>query len=466
MFTTWQRRLRRGGRQRSLAHIGIEGAVVAGMFAFTELWLVHLLVRRLGGTDTEVAMLNILPMAAIAVLGVFAGPLITLLGGNRRALLWCCVLQCVGLAGLYPAIHAPQADWAVPLAVGCGCLIGAVGAFGGPAWTSLLADLVPDRLRGRFLGGRFRIFMGCKLALSAGYAGILALLPAETTSLGLDLILGLAVLSRGISTMICAKLGDTPRSSAVRPSSRLLGFARDLRGDLRLLATGAMGRWNLCYGLVLFGVHLAGPFFSTYLLRPEAEGGLAQGPIGYWGLLQTSHYTRLLVLPAVGILIDRLGPLTTLRVALVGICIVPVIWGLSAQSWLIVVTEIGSGLFWCMAECSIAVLLLGCHDDPAVRARLVAWTIVVGSVATIVGNLLGERILAILPGWTGSPYRDLFLLSALARMPGALLALFLLPAIGIWHRAGRQRLRRALAEVPPPLGMARGLLRFLRGPEG
>ena len=61
------------------------------MFAFTELWLVHLLVRRLGGTDTEVAMLNILPMAAIAVLGVFAGPLITLLGGI--------VGPCYGAAG-------------------------------------------------------------------------------------------------------------------------------------------------------------------------------------------------------------------------------------------------------------------------------------------------------------------------------------------------------------------------------
>ena len=302
--------------------------------------------------------------------------------------------------------------------------------------------------------------------MSAGYAGILALLPAETTSLGLDLILGLAVLSRGISTMICAKLGDTPRSSAVRPSSRLLGFARDLRGDLRLLATGRDGALEplLWPGPVRCP---SGWTFLQYLsAAPGGRGRAGAGSHRVLGSAATSHYTRLLVLPAVGILIDRLGPLTTLRVALVGICIVPVIWGLSAQSWLIVVTEIGSGLFWCMAECSIAVLLLGCHDDPAVRARLVAWTIVVGSVATIVGNLLGERILAILPGWTGSPYRDLFLLSALARMPGALLALFLLPAIGIWHRAGRQRLRRALAEVPPPLGMARGLLRFLRGPEG
>ena len=165
-------------------------------------------------------------------------------------------------------------------------------------------------------------------------------------------------------------------------------------------------------------------------------------------------------------ILETLSLATTLRMALAGICIVPVIWGLSAEPWLIVLTEVGSGIFWCMAECSIAVLLLACHADPAVRARLVAWTIVVGSLATIVGNVLGERILALLPGWTGSPYRDLFLLSAIARVPGAVLALFLLPAIGIWRRSGRQRLRRALAEVPPPLGMARGLLRFLRGPEG
>jgi len=59
-----------------------------------------------------------------------------------------------------------------------------------------------------------------------------------------------------------------------------------------------------------------------------------------------------------------------------------------------------------------------------------------------------------------------FLLSALARVPAVILAWRLLPGLALHSRDGRARFKAALAAVPPPIIVQRGLGRFLRRPEG
>ncbi|MDA3959188.1 MAG: hypothetical protein PF961_00225 [Planctomycetota bacterium] len=133
---------------------------------------------------------------------------------------------------------------------------------------------------------------------------------------------------------------------------------------------------------------------------------------------------------------------------------------------LIIVAEIASGLAWCTAECAIAILLFGCHHNPNTRARLIALHQSISSLIVMACSMLGAAILVLMPAWTGSTYRDLFQLSGLLRIPGVILALMMLPSLKLLTKPGRTRLRQALAQVPPPTILGRGLLRFMRRPEG
>jgi len=468
MFTSWRRQLRRGVRQNSLAWAGLEGVVVAGMFAFTEIWLVHLLVTGLGASDFQVGLLATLPMAAMALIGPFTGVIIDFMGGNRSALVWCCSLQSFALTLLLPCLWATDQSWAVPLAIFAATLIGGVGAFGGPAWMALLGTLIPRPIRGRWIGGRLRWFLGTKLLIAGLFSLVMETWPVQQGPWGMVALIIVACGSRVWSSTLNARLKEMPQRTANRQEAAgcSISYWSVLKEDIRTLIHGPMGPWTLSYCIFLIGVHASAPYFAPYLLRGTDEGGLAMSSLGYVMILQISQIVRLLALPIIGIMVDRLGPLSTLRACLIVICGIPVVWGISPHLSVIALAEVASGMAWCTAECSIAVLLFNCHENPATRGRLVALHQSLCCVIVMVSSLLGAWLLELMPAVTGSIYRDLFILSGLIRFPGAILAFILLPSMQLAHPAGRIRFRQALAEVPSPMILTRGLGRFLRRPEG
>jgi MFS family permease len=455
-----------GIRRSALRIASGEAVVVAGMFALTEFWLVPIAVLRLQAQSMDIALLTALPFLAMALVGPVVGAAIAALGGNRRALVITCLVQSLCIAGLLPSVLTPQAAWAWPVYLGLVVTLTLAGAIGGPAWMGLLGDLLPRRVAGRYTSRRLRGFLAAKLMLAAVYAGTLHLWPVADRATGVVVIIILAACSRLIATILNARLpvlSPDPPATFVAPQPALSG---GWSSSWQRFRHSPLLGWTTTWVLVMGGASLAGPFFAPYMVRPVAEGGLGLEPLAYSLLIQTSQAARLLFLPLVGVLVDRLGPAAVLRTSLGGIVLVPGLWAMARSLPVLMAVEVLSGLVWCMAECALTVLLFGCHTDPRQRTQIIAWHQAATSLVIVGASLLGGWLLPYLPGWTGSPWQDLFLLSLIARLPAALLAWRLLPGLQLHLPAGRQRFRSAIAAVPPPITLHRGLLRFLRRPEG
>jgi MFS family permease len=456
-----------------LAIAVIEGTVVAAMLSFVESFIVPIMQVRLGATPSQIGILTIVPLMMTVVIGMFLGSVIRFLGGNKRAVVIHAVVQAVLIAGLSLPLHHAGEPWAVPVGLGLAVAIALAGSVGGPAWTSWMGGLVPRRIQSRYLAHRSRLVILVKLAFAFAFAEILDLLPAELGPWGLQIIIVVAVISRLLSTWLIWLQHEptvTRRRLVATDSHSQGGFPTFLRTMTRT----DLGRWTLVWAVLHFGVMLAGPYFAAYMLSQLPRGlGLSPGWT-YVLLIQMAVLVRLLAYPLAGRLVDLFGPAAMLRVAVTGITLIPLMWAFTTTIPLLLLTEVLSGLCWCIAEISVGVLLFTCHRDPQQRSRLIGYHQSVVNAVAALGAILGSLLLArdlastesTLPLLGGSDFHTLFLLSALLRLPAVILAIRLLPSMRSLGPEESAGLWRLIPGTDLVLTMSRGLMGFFRRPEG
>ena len=464
----------RGQIREGLREGVLEALVVGGMFAVTETWLVPLMVQVLGATAAIIGFLTIIPQLAGIGLGPWTQTVIAWLGGNKRASLMVCVAQIVCLALLSLPLHVPDASWSIPMAMILIIAFGITGAIGGPAWVAWMGGLIPRSLQGRYTGRRNRVFHVSRLVCAAAFAGIAHLLPLGDSPWGMQLILATAVLSRLASVWYQSRQPELPpRPSLAGPGSqRLAPQHGGFLGFVRSMPSTDLGRWTLVWAMLHFGVMIAGPFFSPYMLAATSAGGLGLdgSPFLYTSLIYVSTIARLVTYPAAGKLVDLHGPAAVLRVAVVIITIIPLGWLLTTNLWVIVAFEILSGIGWALAEIAVGPLLFSCHRDPQQRAILIGWHQSVVMSAIVLGSGIGTFLIGSswLPALTGSTFHTVFLISMLARIPAVILGLRLLPKLRDLpsDRDGHGELWRLIPGAGLTVTVGRGLGGFFRRTEG
>jgi len=467
MRRNWLHRLKKGPVARGLTLAALEGAVVGGMFAFVEAWMVPLLKVRLHTSDQLIGLLTVAPMLSATLLGPIAQPIIARLGGNKRTVTITCIIQVIAILGLSIPLHLAGAPWAMWAGLSCAMLVNAVGAVGGPAWMAWMGGMIPRSIRGRFTSNRAQIHHAARIAFALLFMGIMSRWTAAETWVGLQILIVIAVLSRIASTWLVVRSPEMPnRVVATTSSTSKLAQqeARDFATFMKSIHRSSLGRWTLVWAALHFGVMLAGPYFLVYWLETIERGGLglADDPLRYTILVYTSAAIRLAVYPLVGRLVDHFGPTAMLRFAVAGIALVPMGWALTTSFPLLILTEMVSGFSWCIAECSVGVLLFSCSNDGAERARFIGYHQTVCALVIVVATLLGGQLLVLLPEFNGSHFRCLFLVSTALRLPAVLLALRWLPPL---H--GGQNLRGVWRLVPglsPTITLSRGVMRTWRRP--
>lgn len=454
----------------------IEGVVVAAMLAFAESFIVPVLQVRLHATPSQIGLLTIIPLLGTVFTGIVLGRIIRLLGGNKRAVVLHAVVQALMIAGMSVPLHNPHADWAVPVGIMLAVSIALAGSIGGPAWINWMGALVPRRVQSRYLAYRSRVVILVKLGFACLFAQVLHLLPAEAGPWGLQILIVLAVISRVLSTWLIHIQHEPP----ARPASAVVGTDRHHRGELsfagflRSITRTDLGRWTLVWAVLHFGVMLAGPYFAAYMLSGLPRGlGLSPGWT-YVLLIQMAVLVRVAAYPLAGRLVDLFGPAAVLRVAVCGIMVIPVAWALTTSIPLLLLTEVISGLCWCMAEVSVGVLLFTCHRDPIQRSHLIGYHQSVVNAVAVGGAVIGMVALdtslgvsgSLLPALNGSDFHTLFLLSALFRLPAVILAMRFLPRMRALRAEESAGLWRMLPGTDLVLTLSRGLSGFFRRPEG
>jgi MFS family permease len=253
-----------------------------------------------------------------------------------------------------------------------------------PAWGSMMADLVPTQVRGRFFGLRNRITAFVSMAFSYVAGGILQLLTGNT-NLAFTIIFVGAMASRLISFYFLSQMHE-PLSPATEKENHD-GMLKIARG---LFSTN-IGMFIMLCALMNFTTTIAGPFFSPYMLIDlnlsyivyttlNAAAGLATvGFMTWWGKR-----------------IDRAGSIKVLKITSLFVPFVPLGWALASGVFIFDATPARN------------------------RTRYIAVYNSLIFLGVSMGSLTGGILAPLLPPFMGSQFLSIFIVSGVARLAVAL----------------------------------------------
>ena len=330
----------------------------------------------------------------------------------------------------------------------------AAGAAGGPAWVSWMADVVPDRLRGKYFSRRrqWGLVSAIPTALLAGW--LLDRFCATCDSL--------TVLRWCAILFMCAAVFGV---ADVHLFQYVPGVPKEPTCGFRLLkALGGPLRdrqflWFAAFvGTLTFAVGFMQQFITLYLLDRQ-HVGLSSGATQLV-VLVVPMAAQFLALPVWGRAVDRMGKKPVLALAGLGLVPVALGWCLLGPGtlWLAFVLAAAHMVLWCGVEIANFNFVLEMSDSERTGAAggsaYVAVNSVIVNVAGCLGGLVAGLIAQGLKDWSWAPvagvhaltyYDVLFVLSGVLRLAAVVLFLPLLhePAA----RSATQALRFIAAGV-------------------
>ncbi len=316
----------------SLSGVTAEGVLSSTMRGAGEAYL-SAYALYLNATAAQVGLIATLP----ALMGSFAQLLaawwaerrgerlgLTIMGLAAQGFLW---LPVIVLPLLWP-------DHAVALLLVTLTLYYGANHFANPLWHSLMGDLVPEDMRGRYFGERSRLMNLANFVALVSAALVLRLAKNHGhTEIGFVAIFTLAMLARMLSI---------PRLRTVRehalPKGRLSLHPtilwREMRGT-------QFSRFAIFTAVMSFSAGIAGPFYAVYMLRDL-----------HFSYIQFMATQAVVVLSQVGTLTlwgrlgDRFGNRFVLAVTGSLIPVAPMLWLTTTHFGAILLIQLLNGLAW------------------------------------------------------------------------------------------------------------------------
>lgn len=242
-----------------------------------------------------------------------------------------------------------------------------------PAWTSLVADIVPLKNRGKFFGTRNMIIGIAGMITTVAGGFYLDLFPKNnftgfTTMFAGGIIFGL------IASYIFSKIKEP---NNIDHTHHTLKEFLQIDGDFK----------KFCWFAVFFNfaVMLASPFFTVYMLKSLNMS------YSYFTLASAvSTLARILAQHRVGVLSDKFGDKQIALISIFGTAFVPFIFLFVTPNtlWLLIIAQIVSGVVWAGADLTIFNLLLDL-TKPEKRATQVATYATITAIPNIIAPILG-----------------------------------------------------------------------------
>lgn len=278
-----------------------------------------------------------------------------------------------------------------------------------PGWTSLVADLVPDAMRGRYFSGR-NMAMGLAALLVAPLAGRIIFWGnswAASELLGYQAIFFLAFLFGTVSTVFFQKIEEPAIKAELKTEHH--------RGDLRQAIRQTPGYLGLVLSAFVWNLALqaAAPFFNVYLVTVFKSTATTIGL-----LASVSSLTALLGQRVFGRLLDIRGAIWVQLVTGFLIPGLPLAWMFITADWQVGIINTFGGFLWAGYNLASFSLLLTLTPEKQ-RPRAVALYQTAVFSSAVIGPLLGGYLA------DSVSYQLIFGLSAAGRIVGmAIFALF------------------------------------------
>lgn len=392
----------------NLRHFWLDGIFASASESFY-LAFIPLFALAYGATNQEVGWITAIGNLAGAA-ALFPGARLIEKTGNRKAIvLWSgggvarvvlLLLACIPLLSLPPLA-------AILLITALNGVRAFAANFANPAWTAMVADIVPEYMRGRYFSVR-NLTMGLATLVFSATAGWLIRAGNHwqgESFLGYQLSFLLAFLLGMASTYQFARLRE-PHSQRhneqVRQSGSLRDAVRSSPGYLGFVLSGFV--WN-------FALQVAAPFFNVYLVT---RLGANASTVGLFASI--SSLTSMVGQMFFGRVLDRRGAVFLQLVTGFPIVLLPVMWIFYTEAWQAGVNNLFGGFLWAGFNLANFNLLLQVTPNVG-RARAVALyqTGVFASafIGPLLGGFLADQV----------SFQSIFLLSGIGRLAGMLIFL-------------------------------------------
>lgn len=371
----------------------------------------------LGSPPAALALLGVLPM-----IGQLAAPLALFFHGSRKRLIVTLFILGRGLLGLVLLLPWLPEPLRIPglllIAISSLLIMGPISVL----WTSWMADLVPERERGRYFGLRNGVLglMGTLGNLAAG-----SLIDRLGRPEGFLLVLGLAVVLGIAATFILRRQFEPLAVSTTPRRDELMQPLADRK------FRGYLGFVALFMGAVSVGGPFVFPLFLDYAQMTFTQ-------VGLWTLIAAS--CGLVLGPLLGRLADRIGHWQVLLFSSgVAALVLPPLWlaGGPGQLQTIWPAAVGDALAWSGIGTALTNVVLQ-SAPPTKRSLYLAWFWMTFAVGSVLGALLG--------GILGSLHQQLQLFPTAYHLPiAASMLVRVVAVVYLWHRIRRNNKRPAPA---------------------
>ncbi|MFA4837462.1 MAG: MFS transporter, partial [Dehalococcoidia bacterium] len=365
----------------------------------------------LGATNTQLGLLTSLPSFLGALAQLSSARFVKLLGNRKRTVLLFAALSgfmWIPILSVGYLFESHRSDWLI----GFLTLYVLFGLMVVPPWGSIMAEVVPHQLRGRYFGLRSRWSTLANLVTFIIAGGLLYLFRDRGLT-GFVLVFGVAFGFRMISVALLTTLFELPHSPKEEESLSPRDF-------LRQLPRSNLGRTMLFIFSMNFAVNLAGPFFAPYMLRE-----LKMDYVTFTILEAVSIVATFWAVSHWGAAADRVGNRKMLTFASFLIAVVPLMWMVSADTAYLGFAEAYTGLVWAGFNL-VSVNFIYDATTAHNRTAYLAYFATGAGIATSLGALAGGFLIPHMPMLKGSTILSIFLLSGILRL---LVAAVFLPRI-------------------------------------
>jgi MFS family permease len=384
---------------RSLRYSILDGSAYAAMLGLTQNFIAPFALA-LKATTQQIGLLTSIPSLVMA-LSQLSAPTLSEKAGSRKAL----ILPVVFMHALMwlPILLVPfvipgdKVWWLVTFVT----ISTVFGALANPAWGSMMADLVPERIRGRYFAARGRIASFITLIFAFIAGGVLEAIKPNVF-LGFALLFGGAMVFRMVSFSFLARMYEVPPTHSQGPKERLIDMIRDI-------GSSNLGRFTIFVALLSLVTNIASPFFSVYLLRD-----LQLNYITYVILTSIGSLTGLVFITYWGKRADRAGNVMVIKIAAFLIPFVPLLWLVSKNPYYIGFAQTFSSFAWAGFNLASTNFVYDAAPSEGRTQRLALYNAMNG-IAVFIGATSGGFLANHLPAFLGYNLLALFTLSGILR---------------------------------------------------
>ena len=399
---------RRYAVRKSLKLSVLDGSAYAAMLGLTQNYITPLALE-LKATTAQIGLLTSIPSLMMA-LAQLAAPDLSERAGSRKGFILPVVFMHAVMFIPILLVHYIFHDSPVWWLIGFVTVSSVLGSISNPAWGSMMADLVPERLRGRYFGSRGRIagFIALVFFFIAG--GILQLFTGINIFAGYAILFGGATVFRLLSFFFLSHQYEPAQPDKKEDSPSLIKLMKNL-------SSSNLGKFTLYIALIDFCTCISAPFFTVFMLSD-----LHFSYVTFTIVNSSGAIASLLFLTYWGRRADMAGNIKVIRLTSMIIPIIPLLWLGSTNVYYLIAANIVSGFGWSGLGLS-AVNFVYDASEPGIRTKQLALFNATDMVACSLGALIGGFLAPHLPVLFGYQLRSLFTVSGVLR---ALVVLLLL----------------------------------------